>query len=406
MTDEALVWDCTACSTKGVPDAESCAKCGASQPQDVLLYPPEGSQQEQFLLGLWDCPSCDGVGLRGDQNNCSSCGAARPEEVKFYLPEDAEEITDQAGVAAAKAGPDWQCEYCDQWVAATLERCPYCDGGELEGAKRQEVKEEVTLAGQPQLTPDTVVEVSEVSDEAEASPASGMACLVIGLLLAALCCFFMWPSKVGVTVSGHSWERVQEVEVNRIVAKEGWNKPGDAFDVTSERKVHHHDKVLVRTETRTKTVTEKVKVGTEKYKAGTKKVDLGNGRFKKVPVYKKRPVYETRKKQVPYEHKVFKEVPRYQTWYRYKVRRWVAGTPRKASGEGLEARWPEATLADPKQERLGQRSATYTVHISSEQEGKSYSFSCPEDEWRRYTKGSRWTATVQAGRVTGLRAPE
>lgn len=416
---QVLVWDCPACSQKAVIDCPVCTNCGQPQPDDVMLYPPEGAPEEKILLGLWDCSSCEGKGVPGDKYSCPDCGAGRPEDVEFYLPEEVQEITSAKGKANAEAGADWQCEYCDQWCAAVLETCPNCAGGEIETGKRQEVKEEIVdiealhAAGQAAAlaAAQTAAEVGEaqaVASSVVPSPndeepgGSGLGCLVIGVLLVGLLCcamFFGGSSKVGVTVTGHTWSRVQQVEELQVVSESGWEKPADAFDVTEEERVHHTDQVKDGVRRGTKTVTEKVKVGEERYQAGVKKVDLGNGRFKETPVYKKRAIYETQEKQVPFEEPIYKDVKRYQTHFLYKVKRWVAGAPRETSGEGLDARWPDTSFKDASRGRLGAKSATYRVKLRSAKDGAIYQFECDEERWRSLAEGSVWTAVVNSKEV-------
>ncbi|MBL4847094.1 MAG: hypothetical protein JKY65_16360 [Planctomycetes bacterium] len=433
---QVLVWDCQGCSTKAVADAPQCAQCGAAQPDDVILYPPDGAPSEEILLGVWDCRSCDGKGVAGDVYSCPNCGAGRPDDVEFYLPEDAAQITDAAALAKAKAGADWQCEYCDQWVSATIDDCPTCSGGEIATGKRQEVTEEVidgaALAAQTQaavdaallaagvvVTPSAVAGAAEVpvsdappNEDAAEEPSAGggLGCVVIAVVLAALLCcgfFLTRSSKVGVEVTGHTWSRVQNMEELRVVAEEGWTKPPDAFEVRSEERVHHHDKVQTGVKRGTRTEAEKVKVGEERYEAGVKKVDLGNGRFKEVPVYKKRAIYETREKEVPSEEPIYKKVPRYQTYFRYKVKRWQGVAARSASGTDLEPSWPDASVEDASRQRAGTREETYAVQVRSAEKGKQYVFTCSEERWRTFPVGSKWTALVSSkGGVEDLRPLE
>ena len=403
---EVLVWDCPECETRGLPDGPRCVSCDALQPPGVALYPPDGSSGEELLLGLWDCPSCEGVGIRGDVYGCPNCGAGRPPEVRFYLPEDAERITDAAAQAAARAGADWQCEYCDQWVGAGIDGCPYCDGGELSGAKRQEVKDVVTSP------PQSVVEsaAAEGPGEAEEKPEGGGACcfLIVALLLLAGCClfFFRGSPAVGVEVSGHAWTRTQEFEVLREIEEGGWSSPADATQVRSEKRVHHHDQVQTGTRRGTRQVSEKVEVGEERYQDGTKTVDMGNGRFKQVPVYKKRPVYEERKRDVPFEEAVYEKVPRYQLYYTYRVKRWAVARTERSSGDDLEPAWPELRVEDPSTERGGKRTESYEVRLKQKEAGTTLRFSCPEERWRSLSVGSIWQARVDGDQVTELLPPK
>ena len=100
-------------------------------------------------MGRWDCAACEAIGILGDEYRCAACGSARPDDVVFYLPEDAQVVTDEAGIAAARAGADWQCEYCDNWVAATIQECPSCAGGDAETGRRQEQGEYASRAAVP-----------------------------------------------------------------------------------------------------------------------------------------------------------------------------------------------------------------------------------------------------------------
>jgi len=89
-----------------------------------------------ILMGRWDCSSCGKKGVMGDAYECSSCGAGRPDDVEFYLPSDAEEITDAKEIAAAEAGADVKCDYCQQFYAAVESQCPHCGGGGTEKHKQ------------------------------------------------------------------------------------------------------------------------------------------------------------------------------------------------------------------------------------------------------------------------------
>ncbi|MEZ6186915.1 MAG: hypothetical protein R3F62_18125 [Planctomycetota bacterium] len=95
------------------------------------------SDEGEFLLGRWDCTSCGTRGVLGDAYSCSGCGAPRPDDVEFYLPDDAEVIEDAAGIAAASAGPDWQCAFCDRWNPATDAGCGSCAASRADSERRQ-----------------------------------------------------------------------------------------------------------------------------------------------------------------------------------------------------------------------------------------------------------------------------
>ncbi len=414
----------------------------------------------EILMGRWDCDSCGQVGILGDQYSCSGCGAPRPEDVRFYLPEDAEVVTDGAAVAAARAGADWQCEYCDSWNAASEETCPRCGGGTIEEGPRQETRDHATRAAaaaagaEPHWSerplPSDGAEAtrfasSAASAAAGAAPAAGtwLKRLLLALFLVPLSCcclgglLAMREGDRELTVVGHQWQRELEVEVRRTVAEEGWSLPAGAHDVREERRVHHHDKVQVGTETRTRTetyteqdgyvterytervqdgydterYTERVETGTRKVKAGVR--DLGNGRFEQL--YREEPVYEdvvrTRKvprmktvqrtrqkprmvektREVAYEAPVYREDPVYRTLYLYQVERWVPATPLAEGGADLAPKWPQEPAGPD--ERVARRRETYRLVLEDE-DGRAYVFELREPDWRRFQQGSKVKLSV------------
>jgi hypothetical protein len=399
-------------------------------------------------MGRWDCSSCGTKGVLGDQYSCSGCAAPRPDDVEFYLPGDAEVITDEAGVAAAEAGADWQCEYCDSWLPATVDSCTRCSGGEIADAKKQETKDYASRAAVPVARAIPVARAVPVvrtvsagggsaagalDGTAEGGSKSGKSCLgacLAGVVLIAGCLVASLFVDTTVVVGGHSWERTHEVEVLRTVGGGGWEVPDGAFDVASEQKVSRYDKVYVRTETRSRTeayterdgtrpekyservsdgyseerYTERVKSGSKRVKAGVK--NLGNGRFKQlyknVPTYKKvsktrrkprfKTVWKTRQvpryvkktRQVPYEEKIYRKDPVYQTYYTYRITRWIKDEPVVLRGAGTTPRWPERNEGEDR--RVVRERGVYRVTFA--RDGKPVAlYSMDEDRWRGFEVG-------------------
>jgi hypothetical protein len=84
----------------------------------------------EILEGAWDCSQCREIGIRGSLRNCPKCGDPRnplldPAEAP-YLPEGAPVITDPGEIAAALAGPDWNCGHCGQGNPGNVRVCAGC----------------------------------------------------------------------------------------------------------------------------------------------------------------------------------------------------------------------------------------------------------------------------------------
>src|ERR1051326_2575230 len=88
--------------------------------------------------GKWRCTYCDAMN-RGRDMKCVGCGATREQDVEFIYDENAPEVTDEAQLQAALAGPEWICETCGTSNANAREQCKQC--GAPRGASRmREVK--------------------------------------------------------------------------------------------------------------------------------------------------------------------------------------------------------------------------------------------------------------------------
>ena len=413
---------------------------------------------DEILIGRWDCPECGNKGVRGDVYSCDGCSAGRPEDVEFYLPNDAEVVTDQAGIDAANAGADWKCDYCDEWVPATESTCPDCYGGTVGGAERQKtgvvykpdiinVEPIAKLSFAP--TPKPKMEYVTVSEALRrAAPAtppppppiervktSFPLKATIAAFVALLVGVGIWAvvrtSDVPATITSHSWVRVQEVEEYRTLGKEGWDHPRDAYEISSRQKEHHKRKVLDHYETRYKTVydrvqngyrtetyTERVHSGSERYQSGTRTVNLGNGRYRREAVYSSRPVYKnvtrTRQvaqyknvpRQVSYQEAVYRWEPVYQTYYSFKIDRWVAGTTRTKNGNGVEAVWPSAKVRDSKQ-RMGVRRSSYTIslkEIVEEDKPRTWTTRVSQNRWRLLKDGDVVVLTLRLGDIVEMKS--
>lgn len=434
--------------------------------------------EEEFLMMYWDCVACDTTGIRGDVYSCPNCDFDRSahdsdsEEIHFYLPEVDEVITDAEGIAAAKAGPDWECEFCGDWVSATLSTCPGCTGGSRDGAARHETREvegkgEEFKRSHKSPLPPSADSVLGATKNRTPQPRIGGPSWVVGGVIGALLLMSIWalhPKEVRGVVSGHSWMREVATEVFQVgIPQNGWDYPRDAYEVASERKFHHNEKVLSHYRTDPVYSTRQVAVGTEpvysyrtvfagvetyyvteRYQSGSKPTysyrtqSLGNGRAKRVkyqsgstPVYSTRQVKRTRNKtkqeryqsgtktiyrseryqsgtkQVP----IYRNEPRYQPYYHYKVDRWVASSPLRSQGQDVNPQWPLDPDRDPKEFRTRDRRAWYKLHLTEtshaeDQEPRSFQMELSEPTWRSWKDGEPVILEITAtGSLRSFRRP-
>jgi hypothetical protein len=405
---------------------------------------------DKILIGRWDCDSCGTIGVMGDLYSCNNCGAARPDNVRFYLPENSPIETDAKKIAEANAGPDWKCEYCGSWISAALDDCNRCGGGEEAASEKQKTtiydnsqdiprsskeaikpRKKKSLWGRLDKWDDKKVRTTPNIFNKWSVPT------FIGtiLLLLGLGGYFLFKSSyIEVEVTDHSWKRTQHIEQYQTLSKSDWNHPSDAFNIRTESKIHHYNKVLDHYETRYRTeyyrvqegtqterYTERVACGTERYISGYRTVNLGNGRFRREPRYSTRTKYRTvtrtrqvpryvqKSKQVPYQEAIYKQVPEYRTYYYYKVNRWQRITPRMTTGIGTGPHWPSTKLdaydtLEPGAKRLGKREEIYTICLRNTDPENKKDYSCNLDfsRWKSLEFGQKLVAKIRLGKVEEL----
>jgi len=411
-------------------------------------------EMSEILMGRWDCDACGNCGILGDQYSCSGCGSARPEDVEFYLPSDAEVITDAKAISDAKAGADWKCEYCNSWIPATLNDCNRCGGGDVGSGERQETETYKSDSQIPRsskdaeriaerkyeesLTRDPFTKKSEPKDrgyvvERKRGPVLPLAITTALALFFGIGGYFLLRSKdVPVVVVQHQWQRVQQIQQYQTLNESGWDHPSDAYNISTSRRIHHHEQVLDHYETRyrqesyqeqdgyrTETYTERVSNGTERYVSGYSTRNLGNGRFERVPQYSTRtiyrtvtrtrqvPRYRTKYRDVPYKEAIYRQEPIYRTFYVYQINRWQNVSPRNTGGIGINPEWPSTHLDNPGSSvgcyRLGERDETYTITVeTNEEEKRSYNVKLDFSRWQELSDGESLIAKIGIGGVKTL----
>ncbi|MBP7842782.1 hypothetical protein KA017_02140 [Candidatus Woesebacteria bacterium] len=362
--------------------------------------------------GRWDCTYCSTTGILGRHTSCPNCSKSRSAGTKFYLSENAPVVTDSHQLQQAKAGPDWVCSSCDTSNRAGEVNCGSC-GNPREGDDRKQKITDYGLGREPRggdnyqaPEPDRKSVVSKpvglsqsvqsyrprISNASSFDWQSSWPWIagIVGFLLIALLLWGIFHTRtVDLTVSGVSWERTIPVEVYRTVTEEGWSIPAGGRQQSSHQKIHHYDQVLDHYETKTRQVSEQVQTGTETYVCGSR--DLGNGYFEDIEC--SRPVYTTQHHTETYQEPVYRDEPRYQTWYTYEIEKWVNARTEKSSGASHEVYWPEYNIGS--NERVGVKTESYNVQFVDE-EGETYSETLSYDEWMTFERGATYQAEVNA----------
>ncbi len=337
--------------------------------------------------GAWDCPACGRKGNRGSDKFCGGCGAPRGPEVQFYLPEDAPEVTEVEALKRAEAGPDWICPYCAGDNPSTNAYCSGC-GAPRDGAKTLPVTEQREGTAPAPLA-------AAPPKKRGWGRALGLGCLGL-IALVALFVFLGRPKPTTLTVTGFHWTRTVAVEDLRPVTEQAWEGavPSGARVLGSSREVHHVDHLQTGTQTRTRTVSERVQTGTRRVKTGTR--NLGNGFFK--DIYEDRPVYESRSRQETYQEPVYRDQPVYRQRIRYEIEKWMPDRAAKAEGQDHNALWPDLHLGA--KEREGKRTEDYEVLFRTAK-GENVTWKAPNEQaWRGFEEGRTYKGKVyRDGRV-------
>lgn len=305
---------------------------------------------------FWDCAFCDTKALLGKTNRfCPNCGAPQ-DPAKRYFPPEGKFIA----ANTTYDGVDVACPACQTPNGAKANNCKHCGSPLNEAAK-------VALVG-------AAVPAKPVAPPVP--PKKSVWPWVLGgvalLLVAGITVSLVWKKKVTVTVDGHAWSRVIDIEEKRVVGESSWcdSMPGDAYAV-SRRREQRSTKQVADGQT-----------------CSMQKKDRGDGTFEQREVcttkYRSEPVYDDK--------------------CSYNVDRWKVARSVRAGGALANApAWPKFSLGRVGDsigcEREGSHHETYTVTMSSPKEKQTYSCDYAESRWRGLVEGSQYPMKVRM--VTG-----
>ena len=346
-------------------------------------------------VGHWDCETCGHQGILGPETQCPNCGSPRPENVEFYLPEDAEAVQDEEKLKEANAGADWICAHCGGHNKAWDDSCQSCGSPKEVEDGDKHIEEKVEYFDGREQQAKTLHTAPQPKNKG---------CLkyflYLFLFVGVLFGLSLFESSIDVKITELKWERKIELQEYKQVTEEDWSVPSGGTMLKSRKAVHHHDKKLLRYETRTRD--KRVKVGEERYVCGSK--NKGNGYFE--DVYCTKPIYETR--QETYEEPIYQQIPVYATKYQYTIMKWVKIQPLVAKENTTSPYWPKLKAHQTKDRfKTGKREETYWA-IFHDHKGKKQQEEVPYNYWKSLQKGKKVKAkkSMIFGYFVGLEIPK
>lgn len=348
--------------------------------------------------GKWRCLRCSGVNL-GRNLNCQTCGVKRGDDVEFFLDTDAQALTDAEMLRQAHAGADWICQYCGGSNRAFETQCSSC--GSQHSAKDKQRVEETRGAGDwsEEAIKAARIAARQQNFQAQAPKKSFFSSWIfklilvglgsIGLLFVGLFALLVYISTLSypaeLEVSGLEWTRTIALEEYKTVQETAWEGevPQTARVQSSERALHHTDKVADGTRTVPETYTEEVADGTESYVCG--RTSKKNGYFE--DKYCTRTKYKTVTKTRNRTETIYKDVPVYKTRYTYLIDKWVPAGEKTTSGTDFNPQWAEVKV-DNVRTREGSRTESYNL-LCKELGGKNklHKVKLTAENWSKFKNG-------------------
>lgn len=349
--------------------------------------------------GKWRCVRCRAANL-GRHLNCQTCGVKRGDDIEFFLEDEAAAISDTELLKQANAGTDWICRYCDGNNRAFSAQCSSC--GSMRSDKDKQLIEETRgvsdWSEEAQKSFKQAAQMENLHETQSNKPSAFKRWLKIGLIGAGgLTIIFValfaglvylasltYPAEVEIT--GLEWTRAVAVEEYKTVAETAWEGevPPDARIQSSERALHHTEKVADGTRSIPETYTEQISDGTESYVCGRTSKKNGYFEDKYCTRTKYKSVTRTRNKT----ETVYKDVPVYRTRYNYEIEKWVTVDEKTTSGTDFNPQW--AFVQTDKTHREGKRAESYNL-ICKELggENKIHKVKLTPENWSSFQIGER-----------------
>ncbi len=347
---------------------------------------------------VWRCPRCETVNP-GPQKFCNGCGAPQPQDVQFEQPPQ-EKLLDESAAAAAKAGPDIHCPYCQARNPGTAKFCGAC-GGDLAQGKRRDAGRVLGAfrAGPAEPVACTACGAANAAGAARCSacgaalprpegeqPSSAAARPRSRMPIAAMAIGFL--VLCGVLAAVVFLRAARRTELVGRVERVGWTR---SLPVLALTRVEHEDWLdevpaeaeIVSCSVEYRYTSQEPVAGAVEVCGTPYTVDTGSGLGQVVQDC----VYEV-----------------YDDYCTYTALEMAVTETLTASGSDLRPYWPSASLAAGQQ--FGEGTESYRVVFVTESGSYTYSPS-GEDEFVRFELGSEWVLDVDGlGRVVGVKTAQ
>lgn len=333
---------------------------------------------EKVYEMLWDCKFCGTKKLLGKTHRfCPNCGAAQDPNTR-YFPSDAEKV---AVEDHEYFGEDKICPACGALNSARAEFCVQCGSPLTAAARARRLADQARAehevfesSGSRDLVKEQFdAEMQRVGVQPKpGTKRGGLSPLAIGLVavgalaVIGILVALFWKQDTTVYVTGHTWERVIQIEQYGPQPDSAWcdSLPAGAYSITR------------RTEQRS------VRQVPDGQDCRVVRSDRGDGTFTErtecTPRYRQEPVYDER--------------------CYFTVDRWTYARDVRAHGDSLDDApiWPDTRIQRTGTcigcEREGRRSETYRVSLRTGD--STYVCDVPLERWRAMPVESTWKVAV------------
>lgn len=399
-------------------------------PDKVGTTAPTGTHRVYLgtVESVWTCSSCGHSGIPGSQKKCPNCGNPKGVDEEYQHPNQSTYLSsaqlDSMGVDPKQHFSDELCPHCGAKLKPGTQKCPNC-GGAIDNA---------AYAGQkcPNCGRETVdghcPSCGALTDQKQSSPPgrphAGLPALkggvpnrnilvavALAILVTITLALIFWPREKTVVVHEVSWSRTIQIEEYQYNRHGGWALPQGADYISDEVRFHNNESVYDHTEVLCHDEWQQIGTETETYTdqecsneySHTDETCYDDGTCDRHDVYetvchdvsKTRQVPEYGNVTVCDDVKIYRDEPRYATWYTYDVWEWVRIDPLQTHGMDSNPTWP-AFSADARH-REASRDEEFEVSFV-DKKGKTFSYRpATVEEFQRYRSGSDWKIKTVAG---------
>lgn len=258
-----MLWDCPSCGSKGLlgVDHRHCPNCGAVQEENLRYFPAPGQRVATARKNQGpdvECQFC-GTPCGGADNNCMNCGAPLKDAKKVHVRPS---IPESRGETGEDAQRDWD-ERLDR-VRRNIQEFHSVEArkareavrvDDLERAReaerlREEARHRAYAPPPPPPPRQPPLDDSEFSEgNFSYSPSDSTKSIAVAILIAVafigMILLITCRKEVEVTVEGHTWTRMIQVETYTKLHDRDWRDeiPGDADIGSCSSEIHHYDRV-------------------------------------------------------------------------------------------------------------------------------------------------------------------